>query len=404
MEIKPSDKLMRNLHLEDMIQYLTLTGWENIESPNPRWQIFTAHEDITGDSLELVFPSEAQAFDIRIYLANGINTISTLNHEEPELTIERMKNYNKDILKIRNLVTDDYDSISLDLAASQVNQLKRLVAYSARSEEYQQPSYSTMRVAIAKRMVEHFRFGHTFDGSFGFTVESEILRPPSVYQRPLPLEGPDTDFEDVVVLPLERRVMERIIRGLGLVKQAVNEDQLSLLVESYQQGLNSQMCSSLVSMSRNKTMPLEYSIIWSPKIEPAADIVELNNIQLHERSFNFIERAASEMRSFEPETVRIRGTITHLTSTDDPFGPRDTPRSVIISWSNRPEGGRPTGVLVSLSQEDYQQAIRAHNDWSTVEVSGVVKKVGATWRLLEAREFEILEMGVQTINSDNSDV
>ena len=62
-------------------------------------------------------------------------------------------------------------------------------------------------------MVEHYRFGHTFAGSFGYTIESPLIHESDVFRsefqdRLFELEA-YTD-EEVVVTPLERRVMERV--------------------------------------------------------------------------------------------------------------------------------------------------------------------------------------------------
>lgn len=383
MGILPNSILLRNLRVEDLVMYLEFTGWKPASTSNDRWLVLEGASDIDGEPLEIVLPYDSSAPDLNIYLANAVNLLSAVTEDLPENAVRKIKYYDRDVLNIRDLETGEQDSITLRLAARQVSQLKRLVAFAASSEREPRPHFN-VALGIGRRMIERYRFGHTFRGSFGFTIESPIVSKP--IQLPLFPE----DEQEVVIMPLERRVMERIVRGLLATQKATAERDLQRLVGEYFSGFNANMCDAIVRMSKDKTLPLEYTVLWSPRLEPADDIETPGIIRLTETSYQYLEDASRELRELEPEYAVIRGMVTDLSSKGDPLGSSDIPRSVAVRWTNRPEGGRPVKVIMSLEKEDYIAAHKAHLDWKTVEVTGIIKRVGNLWRLSDPRDFKVV--------------
>lgn len=232
-------------------------------------------------------------------------------------------------------------------------------------------------------MVEHYRFGHTFAGSFGFTILSPIIHLPTPYvQMNLFGEAPPEP-----VPPIERRVMERIIRGLSNTRQAVRGNDPQLLIREYASGFNGNMCQSIVRMSQDKRVPIEYKVFWSPKVKPADDVDETQSFELSELSYDYLEYAANELKKLKPEYVTVRGRIVGLSSKDNPLG-ATAHRSVIIRGRYR-EDMRPVDIIVELNKDDYVTASQAHIEWVIVEVNGVLSRSGYNWRLTDATDFKI---------------
>lgn len=386
MDTLPSSSLLRGLQFENLTSYLELTGWKLAEPPNERWLVFEGASDIEGQPLEIVLPRDPGAPDLKISLATAVNLLSAVTEDSPENIVKRIKYYDRDVLNVCNLETGEQNSITLKLAAEQVSQLKQLVAYSASSEREPRPHFN-VPLSSGKRMIERYRFGHTVPGSFGFTVESPIIGKPVVVEQPSLL--PD-DVEPLIVYPPERRVMERIVRGLLITRQATAERDVQTLVRGYESGFNANMCETIVRMSRDKTLPLEYTVLWSPKLGPSQDIEKPGVIRLNEVSYQYLDDASRELRELEPEYITIRGRVTDLSSRGDPLGASDIPRSVAIRWTNRPKGERPVKVLVSLERDDYVAAIDAHRNWKTVEITGVIQRVGYLWRLSDPQDFKVV--------------
>ena len=233
-------------------------------------------------------------------------------------------------------------------------------------------------------MVDHVRFGHTFDGSFGFTLESPLIGAPSRYIQ----SALTPDINDLEILPLERRVLERIIRGLLVVREATSARDVDILVKDYMTGLNANMCEAIINMSQDQERPIEYSVIWSRKLRASVDVGNRDSIKLNRLNYEFLERASIELRRVEPEYQTIRGLVTILRSDNDPLGTSVTDRSVVIKWE-RPRG-RPVNVYVVLERDDYVKALDAHRTWSTVEVTGVLSRTGSARRLSDPQDFKVI--------------
>jgi len=378
--------LFEELQIEsNLVPYLELTGWEAVDDSPERWFVFRGEVDSEGEPLEIVLPRNPKARDLRIYVENVVNLLSALADETIQDTLRRIVYYDRDMLCVRNLETEGYNSITLRVAAQQVNELRQMVRYAACSEREPKPYFLSGELGIAKKMIEHYRFGHTFSGSFGFTIESRIVRLPSPYEQLKLL--PEGDEPPSPRMPVERRVMERIVRGLAITQQATTSLDSQLLVREYPRGFNSNMCQAIVKMSREKK-PLEYSVFWSPKIMPPQDIEGVGPVRLIERSYDYLAYAAKELRQLEPEHVTIRGRVTGLTSKDDPLG-ASTRRSVVIRGTF-PDITRPVDVVVELDRDDYVAANGAHIDWNTVEIDGIIGRSGHAWRLSDPTNFRVM--------------
>ncbi len=389
MDRLPSPLLYQDLRVEgNLIPYLELTGWKRAEDTNGRWFVFRGGNDMDGEVLEIVLPRNPNARDLNIYLQNAVDLLSALADETPQTTIKRIVHYDRDVLYTRNLETGDYNSITLKMAAQQVNELRQMVNYAACSEHEPKPYFLYGQVSVAKQMVEHYRFGHTFSGSFGFTVESRIIRMPAQYQQMKLLPEDTGQAQPVSIMPIERRVMERVVRGLVTTQQATRKLDSHLLIQEYASGFNSNMCSAIVRLSQDKRMPLEYSVQWSPKLQPADDIKDVGAIRLAGTSYEYLEYAAKELRQLKPEYVTVKGRVTSLTSKENPLGTTSR-RLVIVRARYRPDV-KPIDIFIELEKDDYIAANNAHINWGVVEVSGVISRIGNAWRLSEPSGFKVV--------------
>jgi len=366
----------------NLVPYLKLTGWEQDTTANIRWLVFQ-HETDKGELLEIVLPKDIQSRNLKTYTENAIELLSAVSDENIQDVVQRIVYYDMDVLHSRDLQTGDYNSITLRLASQQVTQLKQLVNYSAFSEHQPKPHFLQSETTLSKRMVEHYRFGHTFVGSFGFKILSPVIHLPSPYtQTNLFGEEPLAP-----ITPIERRVMERIVRGLSFTKQAVKNNDPKLLIREYASGFNGNMCQSVVRMSQDKNMQIEYKVFWSPKIKPAEDIKDEQTFGLSEIGYNYLEYAADELKKLKPEYVTVTGRIVALTSKDNPLG-ASAHRSVVIRGKFN-DNTRRVDILVELNKEDYIKASHAHLEWGVIVVSGILSRSGYGWRLTDATNFKI---------------
>jgi len=378
MDLNPDNKLLQDIKPKSLVEYLELNGWK-LSTSNNKWRVFKGANDYYGNPLEIVLPQNLSSPDARLYISNTINMLSSLKQIEPELLIHNINYYERDILRIRNIETRNASSISLSLASQQVPQLKNLISYSACSEIDPIPSHTNAKKPLAKQMVKHYQFGHTFRGSFGYTVESPIS------------ENLLSDNEMVGrtrFLPIERRVMERIVRGLSYVKQATETRNSNIIIDNYGKGLNANMCLSLLNLSPDQNSPIEFSITWSPKIAPSKDISDQESFVFNESSYIQLEYAATILDKLEPKEITIRGLVKELKTDDNPIG-LDTSRAVVINITNENDT-LPSKVTVLLNAEDYQAAISAHKEWLPVIITGILQRGhGNKWHINKYSSFNV---------------
>jgi hypothetical protein len=395
MDLSPDNVILNDLRPEDFSTYLSLTGWNSEHAGNERWDVFMGHEDADGEPLEIVLPKSTRSVEARFHLASAVNLLSAMGQDDPETIIARIKLFDYDVLRIRDIETGQFNSIPLKLAAHQVNAMKNLVAFSACSEDEARTHFVTYQIKNAKEMLDHYRFGQTFSGSFGYSIESKLIREPSRYfQTQMRFDEringhEDEDDINPVLLPIERRVMERIVRGLVLTQQYSEQESVDGIVEQYHSGFNANMCEAIVDMSEKKRMPIECNILWSPKIQPSRDIAKVKSVQLNARSYQQLEIAAVKLRNTQPQEIVIKGRVTDLSASDNPLGNPDAKRSVIIKWTYRPSG-RPIKIIVSLDKSDYLTAIEAHQNWWTVEITGILQRAGNIWKLARPHGFAVV--------------
>lgn len=365
---------LRHLTLENLRSYLLLTGWKRVPHPHPRRVVFEKLFD-HGDSIDLILPSRPNLSDHLLGLAEAVNIIAVAEDVSPDEVISKLRHMDRDVFNVR-LLTPASGSLCLAAAAREVLNLRKLFAFSASSEKEARP-YFKQALSKGKKHAEYCQFGHTFQGSFGFSIES-----PLIISKQRALEG----FNEP--LPFERKVIERIVRGFLTIQDAVLYEDLSLLTNSYNKALNANMCQALVEMSIDKTMQIEYSVQWSPILAPSEDVRQFKAICLDSKAYDYLERAASEMKSIEPREVTIQGEIHSLHSTSDPRVQDDAPRMIEVNWYDEEE--RSIKVKVSLSAEEYLAAIEAHSGHKEITVTGLLEKRGSRWELENPTDFGIL--------------
>jgi hypothetical protein len=90
----------------------------------------------------------------------------------------------------------------------------------------------------------------------------------------------------------------------------------------------------------------------------------------------------------EPEDVTIKGLITGLSAKDSPLI-LDTSRMVNIKWFEEAEGKTYEATAI-LDREDYYKAIKAHEEWKSVEITGKLKQEKQNWKFISYTKFNVL--------------
>jgi hypothetical protein len=387
--------------LEMLRRYLVATGWhvrssaqDSAPLDNPaakallesragggrNFEVFVSDvSDLTG--IELVVPNSIRSSEYSSQVARVIDAISAVE-DRAELDVARaIREVAFDVVRSRipdAMVVDD--SIRLEMAQSFVLGIRGVLAAAANTELDPQ-AYFLRTKKEASEYANRCRFGHTFRGSFGFTVESP-LEPNS--QDALPGLEP--------VPPFERRVIQRLARGLRAVSAAVAADSTDPITDTVKTGFSANVCEQLAALV-DGTSPsgIVFDFSFSPEWKGArSDPARDAHFELDRPQVEFIRAAAKVLRSrVTAWEETVFGRVIRLASQADPSDLMDMmgEREVAILWSSDATGD--ITVRASLTPADYLQAVEAHAAGRTVEVGGTLERRGRRWVLFNPTSFQV---------------
>jgi hypothetical protein len=378
VKIIAEDMILQEIDVEDVLAFLRTTSWRQIEYSNTRLTVFEGPKDDNGRPIILSLPTSNEFIDARERIADAINLLAASERTTPYSIIQKIRSVNRDIIQLRMLISTDA-APSLESAYYIIQGLRHLIMYSACMEKDPR-RYFEQPLAIGTEQVRRCRFGHTFHGSFGYTIETPISAPSQLrdsHGRPNQLR-----------IPVERKVVERITRGFLNIQRAVRKEDPAEISRNYDSGLNANMCSALLGMSRGMHgMEMEYSVVWSPRYELSPDLIKIEPIRLEENAYRYLEEATYLIKESIGEpiqnalieevdvTSQIQGPVIKLSSI------AKSDHTITVSWG----GG---AVQISLNQADYQKACDAHRDGLPISVSGKLKVNGKkSWILLNPTNF-----------------
>lgn len=328
--------------------------------------------DLSG--IELVVPNSVESSEYPSQVSRIIDALAALEDRPEEEVVRSIREVAFDVVRSRIPDAQVFDdSIRLEIARSFVVGIRSVLAAAATTELQPSPYFLRLKKE-GTDYADRCRFGHTFRGSFGFTVESP-LEPNN--QVSLPGITP--------VAPFERRVMQRLTRGLSAVSQAVISDSTGPIIESLQTGFSANVCEQFASLVE-ETAPggIRFDFSFSPEwsVEHSKLAVP-ETFLLGHAQVEVIKAAAKEFRAQVqswPETVF--GRVIRLASDADPSDLTDFmgEREVAISWSSEALGD--ITVRASLNPPDYLKAVEAHAAGRPVEVSGTLEHRARRWVLL----------------------
>lgn len=364
------------VRVHDLALYLRKTGWHRVSHPNERLLVFRRNTENGHPPLTIVLASSDEYADGKERIADAIGLLAELQEVSPAELLRSVHSLDRDILAVRFLGTQSSNGgLSLNTATRLVTQLRELFAYAACVEENPRP-YFVKATSIGRNYTEKCVFGHTFPGSFGFTIESPT--------------GLGTSVSPGVDPPFERRVMSRIVRGIHDLREAVLGGDPDLLVQRYQAGLNANLCELLEdTLKEPDEHEIEYRVTWSPEWPVADDLTRVGAIRLQPGAADYLGRAARILRRLEEsKPQRIIGKVVALQSEGavDEDNSEEGEQIATVLWEQ--QKGRKLCVRMALEHSVYFIACDAHKLGLTVEVNGRLEKVGKFWTLMEPGEFK----------------
>ncbi|UXS26951.1 hypothetical protein [Agrobacterium tumefaciens] len=357
-------------------RYLTSQGWKLDHLRGALRRIWLP-EDGSSNPLEvfLNFDSTGRQRDVIF----ALTTISQFYEKNMETLINEIRALAYDVITSR--IPDEYvrnDSIELRIASEYIHRMKALLASSATTELNGERFYKRMRKE-AVEYSERCRFGHTFRGSFGFSIESPV----GLNDSPT-LDGVEEN------IPFERRVVERLFRGFKSLSRASHEANPSIIVEE-KDGFSSNMCDAIVDIIEDIGISkIDMEIAFSPEWrspEPRHN----SKFSIQYQHLDILKDAAKAMRTEDaPRLAQVVGRIKRLETEGNPADLLEdkSRREIEVSWVN--EDNQLVHVKMGLSPESYLQAVEAHKNGHAVIASGMLSRSGRFWRLDPLLSFGVV--------------
>ena len=366
-------ELVRGVSLYDLKSFLRSKDWQEISHPNRKISVFRGPMGDSGSPLEVFLPSSDNFEDLTKRIYDVFSLLSDLYEIEPANFSSILKGLNLDKFFVRITPNDNSPfSIPLELAKKEVNGLRNLFVYGACSEKNALPHHEYPS-AIGYQMAEKIRFGHTFHGSFGFSVESPVLE----------------EFKQQTMFspPIERRIMERVVRGFQKTNEAILKKDPELLVSNYRYGFNSRMCEAIVEMGEVLETPVELSVQWASNLTPTEDVSNFKPQILGDEEISYLKYAAEKLKEVAPERSILIGKVVNLHS-NDPTS-EDGKRTIILKHYHEDYGN--IDVRIELGINQYLQAIEAHKSRELLEVQGLLERKGTVWQLEAVSGLRIIK-------------
>lgn len=340
------------------------TGPRNVDIlTNPRADL---------QNIELVVPKDVSGTDFRARLIGVVDALSAIEDRRPDQIAAAIRSVGYDLVQSRipdALVSDD--SIDLERAKAFVIGVKDLLATTATSEMRPLPFFGRVN-KDALVYSDRCRFGHTYRGSFGFTIESPVVQ-----------NNVTNLFGLEPTPPFERRVIQRLAKGIQSISEAVRVDDPKPAIDGFQSGFSANGCeqfANLIHQTAYSGMALEFT--FSPEWTLPLGLVRHTEFFVGQRHVEMARAAANSLRgeSLELQT-EISGLVVRLQNESDPSDllARTGDGEIAVLFSSESYGD--IHVKVALSPVEYIKAVEAHRQGRAVALTGTLFHRGRYWYL-----------------------
>lgn len=384
------------VRLESVRRYLSATGWRQLKqkagvSSAVPYEMYRS-ESLASAKTQLILPFSEAAADWTWRVRDAIQTLSETETRSTAEIVHSIQRVGYDI--VRSAIPSEQvkdDTVQLTAAAEFVANMRSLLAAAATTEKRPLPYFGRL-LKDSVQFADACRFGHTYRGSFGFVVESPLPDP-----EPLPLlpENP--------TIPFERRVIQRLARGIGAVVGATDAQDTKMITSSVATGLSANGCEQLADLIETvNPSGLKISFDLSPAWNTAREM-NLATFNVNARHAEVCRSAARELRRDDTiRPVRVAGRVIRLQNQTDPtdLSSKTGEHEILVLWGSKDLGD--ILVRVNLSPTDYLLAVTAHGAGRPVWVSGSLAKSGRQWFLSQPYDFEVPTQGELALGEDES--
>ena len=347
--------------------YARAAGWGKAEPYGDYSDVYA------GPSLpEIIIPRTQRLGDYALVVAQLIGVFARVAEVSETTIYHDLIITDRDVIRAR--APDDAGDGSIDLSSGVklVRGARGLMLAAARALRYPQPLY-TGTDQEANYFLRRMRLGQTEHGSFVVTMITPAI-------PPITDEFLSNSSDEVKAALMPRMVTRRLAQALTAARHAAElaaggDDHA--FDQAVPEGVSADLCDALRNMI--KPFPtLDISVSWAQTWPAARQAFSFSNADAP-----ILRAAAESFRSREPRrSVQLSGSV-RILSRDE----RDRDGTVTIKARI---DGETRSVTTTLTQSDYERAIRAHDARAPLTVSGDLERAGRRWHLHNPRIIQVI--------------
>lgn len=387
------DGAMYQIPYSNLSVYLEKNGWFTEEVIDT--SMIYSNELKSGPKVTVLLPDKNME-KVEKYLLHLFKTLSDFEGRKQEAIIESIVNIDKDIWKISLSKGVSIGSLDLNDVEEIIKCIKSLFSYSASSEQEAKP-YFEKSLSTGKSFVKECKFGHTYIGSFGFTIITPF---DDTQYKTL-----ETGIDDELSVPLGRRTNERILKSLDLVDK---EEEIEDVTQVYEETLNANMCMALKKLLEISKADIEYSVQFSPLCDSTPKMKENSKICIKHSGINYLESIYNKMYT-EYELIKnftLRGNIKELKGKKNEGDDNDSDYNIMIIGDIGDKEGEK--IHITLNEKDYIKACELHKESikrkkeKLIKISGNLRRTKQKWYLDSYFNFEEIKNIRLDTRTDNA--
>lgn len=363
----------------ELSAYLRTRGWELQERTESVaiWSI-----DTPSGVVELMQPLDQNLRDYASRMADAVEILAALDNASELDVLRQISETVWDVHTVRIFPADKAPGrISVEDGVTAMESLRTLIsaaAYPVFSRQHRavQPSRKPQGMIDYLRSV---RIGPASEGSFVLSLHTPV--PPRLTDQPALFD--DTEPDE----PPERQVSLGLYRAVRAAHDAsdaalISPDGLEPFTTAVPSGLSANLCEALAGFGGAEGNPFELSLALA---STRSGVATLHPIRFRRHHVPVLREAAVELRARTPEEdVTVVGEVVRLH--------RESAERGEITLVGRVEDSEALRrIWADLPAEDYDAAMRAHQQMRQVSVRGNLIRRGTRSHLARPSGFHILD-------------
>ncbi len=366
---------MFNLDPTLMEAYLMSREWRSISSNVDAGSIWLTR---SGDeTVEVLVPRSREARDFPLRISEALRAMAELEKRSEFEVYQDIRFAAYDMVVVSITQPQDRTDLDLSHAVALVINASDMMLATACSQVSPRPAFLWRRPRRAKDYADTLRGLQVSLDRPTVTILSPIPRP---YQRPL-LRGPNSD-------PFGRRVIAKLANAFAATQalmrnvRAIDREVVDSLIEH---GVSANLYDAIIGMvsASNGIAKVRVDIRFAPvrpERNPPVFEASRQEIQVLQSLSSTLRRQAEG--SGDDRIVVSGSTVGLRRPTNSRRGQITIEEQLLFGATRR--------VRVELEEPDYQLAARAHITRSRVRVSGILRRRGRFWLLIQPQSFSVL--------------